>query len=591
MSQSGNVLASVQESLAKGRADQARATLQRALEREPSNPDLNSTMAVVLARLGQADRAAYFAQRAARAHPGPPEFLEDVGKELASGAGIDVAAHAFEQALTREPAHAGLRLGLGAILRGAGRFVDGARQLEIALAGKPDDVPLALRTIRSLIDAGLGPEAAALAGRMAERHPWDDEFARLLAFYSNYLPDPNPAAQAKAHARFGELVHRMLPEEKIDYPNTKDPDRTLRVGVLSPDLRHAAVAFFIEPFFENRDRRGIELLAYSTALKHDRTGERLKGLADRWVHAPDWSDFELAATIRRDGVDVLLDLAGLTSRNRLGVLALRAAPVQATYLGYPNTTGLRTVDYRIVDPTTDPAGTESSCTEALVRMDPCFLCYKAPDYAPPTTARPPDAPFTFGSFNSLLKFNRVTAGLWSRLLDAVPGSRLLMKSEQFKDAGSRQEAMKILVGAGADQSRVELTPPTQAPADHLGSYARVDIALDTFPYGGTTTTCEALWMGVPVVTMAGPVHAGRVGASILGAVGLGDLVAAGPEEFVRIGAALSADRARRTDLRGTLRDRVRSSVLCDGPTFAHRLENTLRGMWRDYCSGTKGRRG
>jgi predicted O-linked N-acetylglucosamine transferase (SPINDLY family) len=267
------------------------------------------------------------------------------------------------------------------------------------------------------------------------------------------------------------------------------------------------------------------------------------------------------------------------------VLRLRPAPVQMTYIGYPNTTGLADADYRIVDSVTDPAGAEAFVTEKLLRLDPCFLCYLPPEGAPePTTQRASESGVVFGSFNALFKIDDATLELWAQVLRAVPESTLLLKYFGLESAGVREDLLGRFRAAGVDGARIVLDGPGTSAREMMGAYARMDIALDTYPYHGTTTTCEALLMGVPVVTLQGRVCAARVGGSLLGAVGLSELVAEAPEEYVRIAARLAGDVGALARGRAALRERVLASPLCDIPGAAARLGHALRECWRAACA-------
>jgi predicted O-linked N-acetylglucosamine transferase (SPINDLY family) len=278
---------------------------------------------------------------------------------------------------------------------------------------------------------------------------------------------------------------------------------------------------------------------------------------------------------------VLVDLAGHTGEYRLPVLNRRPAPIVCTYLGYPNTTGVPGVGYRIVDHLTDPPG--AMATEELVRLDGCFVCYQPPADAPDVPVPQRAAP-VFGSYNALPKMRPAVVDLWSRILREVPGSRLVLKNAALGAESTRRRVLAAFEACAVPPERLDLLAPETALGGHLAQYGRVDVALDPFPYNGTTTTCEALWMGVPVVTLEGRAHAGRVGLSLLSAVGLGELVARTPDEYLRIAADLAADRPRLAELRRTLRDRVRTSVLTDAGSMARRLEDAYRRMWRRWCA-------
>jgi predicted O-linked N-acetylglucosamine transferase (SPINDLY family) len=344
----------------------------------------------------------------------------------------------------------------------------------------------------------------------------------------------------------------------------RDPERRLRVGYLSADLREHAVAYFLEAILEGHDRRAVEVVVFHIGAGDEAT-KRMRGKADTWLPLFPCPDEQLLGAMRAEGVDILVELAGHTASNRLPVVARRAAPVQVTYIGYPNTTGVPGIDYRIIDAATDPPGGERWATERLVRLDPCFLCYRAAESAPPVAPRPSSGPVMFGSFNNLAKLSPQTADLWSRVVRAVPGSKLVLKGKALADESIAARFHERFASRGIGPERLEFLQHTPATGEHLGAYAKVDIALDPFPYSGTTTTCEAMWMGVPVVTMEGSRHSSRVGVSLLRTVGLPELIAKTPDEYVADRDGAGGDRDRSTQLRASLRDRVRASPLCDEP--------------------------
>ena len=319
--------------------------------------------------------------------------------------------------------------------------------------------------------------------------------------------------------------------------------------------------------------------------------ERVRDGADRWreVHAQNAED--LAALIRQDQIDILVDLAGHTSNNFLPVFARKPAPIQVAYLGYPGTTGLSAMDYRLTDQVADPQGMTEHCfTETLIRLPHGFLCY-TPRADAPKPAAPPsrnNGYMTFGSFNNLVKLTPSVAALWSRILGAVENAHLLLKSKSFACEETRNLFFDSFADHGIDKDRIELVAFVKDSRDHLDTYARVDIALDPFPYNGTTTTCEALWMGVPVISLAGDSHMGRVGASILAAVGLPDLVAADEDGYVDLATQLAGDRDRLAGYRRDMRKRMEASPLLDARQFNLDLDGAYRNLWRQWCARAEG---
>jgi predicted O-linked N-acetylglucosamine transferase (SPINDLY family) len=349
------------------------------------------------------------------------------------------------------------------------------------------------------------------------------------------------------------------------------------------------VAAFFEPLLHGHDRRIVEVFCYAEVGQADLVTERMRAQSDHWCSTVGMSDADVARKIEEDSIDILVDLAGHTANNRLLVFAAKPAPLQVTWLGYPNTTGLAAIDYRLVDAITDPKGkADGWASEALLRLKDGFLCY-APAADTPNPAPVPSARrgfVTFGSFNNPAKLSDPTLDAWAALLNRAPTSRLLLKGHHFfDDMAARSLFAARLADRGVAPERLTLLGLQPDPAVHLALYGEIDIALDPFPYNGTTTTCEALWMGVPVVTLQGDRHASRVGASLLRGLGLGELVAADVSDYVAIGAGLAGDSVRLADLRASLRTRMRASALCDRIAFARKIEAAYRQIWRRWCDG------
>jgi predicted O-linked N-acetylglucosamine transferase (SPINDLY family) len=491
---------------------------------------------------------------------------------------------AFEKALALDPGLTRARAAVIGTLMDLRRYADAASVARVGLAAFPDP-ELSVGLVSVLLAMGDTRQAAKVARDGCERWPSHGVLAASLASTLEYDDQATPAEIAEAHRGVGRayaLARASLDPPFVPVTRRVDTSRPLRVGVLSPDLRVHSVAFFIEPFFELHDRARIELVAFSNSREHDAVSKRLQSHAHAWHTTADLTDLQLAHLIRDERIDVLLDLAGLTINNRLPCLSLRPAPVQATYCGYPDTTGLDTVDYRIVDSHTDPDTPEvsSRATERLLRLDPCFLCYKPPSSLPAPARRNAGVPgaITLGCFNASKKITAATAAIWSRLMAKVPGANLVLKSYDLGDPDAAARVRRVLGDAGIDQRRVEILPVTTGLAEHLEHYARVDVALDPFPYNGTTTTCESLLMGVPTICLEGARHASRVGVSLLRNVGVPELLAGSPEQYVQVAADLVTDPHRLDAYRATLREMLLRSPLCDARAFVDRFERALHDM-------------
>jgi len=434
--------------------------------------------------------------------------------------------------------------------------------------------------------ASMGQVAEALGSyrRALEISPAMTPSHSNLLLTMHYVNGIDPAEIFAEHQRFGRL-HAPPGLAMRDHANVPDPARRLRLGYVSPDIRTHSVAFFLEPLLEHRDRASFEVYCYALVKSPDKVTQRLKGKVDHFRSCYHLPNPQLAELIRQDGIDILIDLAGHAGTLHAALAGYRPAPVQATYLGYPDTTGIEAVDYRITDAVSDPPGAEAFHTEQLVRLPEGFLCFRPPERVP-DCAPPPclaSGHVTFGSFNREFKVSDLVVDLWCRILAAVPGSRLLMKCVAGEDAGCRQYQLGRFAARGIDPARVELVGFIGAAEDHLAMYRGVDVALDTFPYHGTTTTLDSLLMGVPVVTLAGQNHASRVGVSLLTQVGLPDLIARTGDEYVAKAVALAGDPARLGTLHETLRRQLLESTLCDGPGFTSKFEFALRGMWLAWC--------
>ncbi|MDH3585247.1 MAG: hypothetical protein OER86_13635, partial [Phycisphaerae bacterium] len=403
----------------------------------------------------------------------------------------------------------------------------------------------------------------------------------------NYLSSGTPQETFEAHREWAKQHAASEREQPPKFSNTPEPNRRLRIGYVSPDFRAHSVNYFFEPLLRAHDSSEVEVFCYANVRQADHVTARVQSRADHWRNLLGADDLEAAERIRRDEIDVLIDLAGHTAGHRLGVFSRRPAPVQVTYLGYPNTTGLGTIDYRITDDLADPPGKDDRWySEALVRLPACFLCYQPPDEAPDISPPPcrERGYITFASFNNLAKVSPQVIQAWARILERVAGAKLMLKGKPLDDAGTRARFLDRFAERGIGPDRLELVGWVEGNYNHLTAYRDVDIALDTFPYNGTKTTCESMWMGVPVVTVRGDRHAGRVGATLLHHVGRDQFVAEDEDAYVAIAANLAERPGDLADLRRGFRDRLRGSELCDAARFARGFESALRQMWERWCA-------
>ncbi|MBG1270968.1 tetratricopeptide repeat protein [Nostoc sp. WHI] len=415
-----------------------------------------------------------------------------------------------------------------------------------------------------------------------------------LLYALNYSPAYSPAAVAAAHHQWGQQVTRLTQKvlhqklsSKLDFKSKiQNPkSKILRVGYVSPDLRQHSVVYFFEPILSHHDSTQVETFCYANVPNPDAVTQRLRGLSQHWQDVYNMDDDQLADLVRFDGIDILVDLAGHTGSNRLLMFNRQPAPIQVTYLGYPNTTGLVNMDYRLTDNWADPPGlTDDYYTEKLIRLPRCFLCYQPSPTAPAVIDLPAKSMgrITFGCFNNLPKITPEVIALWSKILQSVPNSRIILKIRWFDDQPTCDRYLSLFADCGIDSRRVKLIGVIPDPNHHLAFYGNIDIALDPFPYHGTTTTCEALWMGVPVITLAGQTHVSRVGVSLLTTVGLPELIAYTPEEYVDKAVALASDLPTLSQLRANLRQQVAASPLCDAVAHTQAMEAIYRQFWQQF---------
>jgi protein O-GlcNAc transferase len=535
--------------LEAGNHELAAACLARAAERRKDDAALHLQLAQALAALGRSAEAVTALQRVLRLKPKLLAAQLLIGASYGRLGEADSAIAHFRRALQLDPACAEAHVNLGSALLMKGSLAPAIAHYRRALALAPDNIALHANLVPAL----------------------------------NYLPEATKEEIAAAARGWARLVPRRA--GGAPRPSPGDPERPLRIGYVSADLRDHPVAYFLESVLAASDRDAVAISCYSNHLGEDATTARLRGTVDRWRSIHGMSDEAVIAAIRDDGIDILVDLSGHTTGNRLAVFAARPAPVQCSWLGYFGTTGLAEIDYLIADRFVVPPGEEAFYSEAICRLPDSYLCFTPPREAPqvvPSTAA--GAPLTFGCFNNLLKINPAVVSAWSAILEAVPESRLLLKTRQLDDPALGQALVAQFAAHAIAPDRVVCAGGGPRAA-LLAAYGAVDIALDPFPYGGGTTTIEALWMGVPVVSLRGDRFTGRVGDSILTNCGLQELVADDVAGYVALARRLAQDPPRLAVLRAGMRNRLAASPLCDAPRFARHLEAAYRRMWRARCAG------
>jgi protein O-GlcNAc transferase len=599
----------------QGRQAIAAKTYRRAIELDPGLLPASINLANCLRDDGMLDDAATVLEDAALEHSDAPDLLINLGDLYRARNRLDEAEAMLRRALALAPGNLGGRLNLAVTLHDLNRLDEALAECD-EVAAKAPNVPVVhlnraaiLRALNRLADAeaacrrcleldpDMRPALTSLgavlmaAGRIAEAveafaaalhiAPDDRNAHSNLIFALDLLPGTSPAIQQGERQRWW-AIHRPLEAAALAPANDRDPDRRLRVGYVSSDFRRHSAAIVFAPVLLNHDSAAIELVCYSATGGEDDVTGRFRRRADLWRDIHGLSDTQLAELVRADGIDILVDLSGHSAGNRLGTFALKPAPIQVTAWGHANGTGLAAMDVLFADPVAIPAAERPLYAETIIDL-PGLLCFEPPAEAPPVAPRAADSPPVLGFFGRAAKVSDETIALWARVLQALPACRLLLKDRAFDDAATRARIADAFARAGIEPARLDIRGGS-GRAEHLAAHGDVDVVLDPVPHGGGVTTFEALWMGVPVVTLPHPTLAGRLTASILSGLGLTDGITADPDGFTAAITTLMADHDRRAELRRTLRQRMIASPLCDGMTYARAVEAAYRRLWRSWCA-------
>ncbi|MEA2709821.1 MAG: protein O-GlcNAc transferase, partial [Phycisphaerales bacterium] len=534
---------------ALGQYEEAIDCHRAAIRLDPQFIDAWNNLALALAALRRYDEAADAYRAALRITPNPAygEIMTNLGAMLVAMDRIDEACDAYRDAIRVRPDYVHAHSNLGNALREQGLIDEAIESFRASIRLRPDYV---LGHSNLLFALHFHPEVTN-EQLLAEHRAWARQHA-----------DPLTRPAAAVHA------------------NSRDPERRLRIGFISPDLRDHPIGRFMLPLLEHLDRERVEVICYSAAKRADDITRRLRELSAHWRDTIGLPDATVADQIRADAVDVLIDLSLHSAGNALLAFARRPAPVQVTWLGYAGTSGMMAMDFRLTDPHLDPPGSDNNYSERSLRLPRTYWCYAAPPEAPADVAAPPAQSaghVTFGCLNQFSKVSAPARRAWTRILQSVPNSRLILHALPGRH---RERIAAEFAAAGVEPQRIEWIDKLPI-ADYLATYHRIDIALDPFPYNGGTTTCDALWMGVPVITLAGARATARAGASILSNVTLEELIATNHDDYVRIATDLAADAPRLSQLRETMRQRMRTSPLMDAASFAVDFETVIRRAWRD----------
>ncbi len=603
---------------------EARDMHGRALSLDPARADYHTNMGLVLLGLEDNVRAERHFRAADRIHPDRLEYQVNLGTFLSSINSCEEAEGLFKEALKKDPTDLIAWLNLGGSLYRQDKSEEAADAFRQVLRLDPGnekalfslsvvlwslmEVQEALEIFDRIDPAAIGAPRYWNFRSVLCTHLLDQAEARKSGemaiadssrdcsfYYSNYLFNAHYLDQLTKQElfdlhcgwdqRFGSAVHTR----GDPHPHDRDPERRLRIGYISPDFRRHSVAYFSGPIIDRHDRSQFEVYCYYTGLKEDSVSRNFAEITDHWHSVAGLSRNELEELILSHRIDILVDLAGHTGNNALQIMARKLAPVQVTYLGYPNTTGLKAIDWRLTDIHADPPDRDvDQMSEIPWRLRRSFLLFREADKMPDAASLPMETAghFTIGSFNNISKAGPRSAEAWQTVLDAVPGSRLLLKARSLSGTRTRAVVADRLASWGLDMARVDIVAYAGTLVEHLETYGRVDVAVDTTPYNGTTTTLEAAWMGVPTLTLRGKRHCARVGTSIMTNLGLADrFVAEDLPDLAAKARALAADPAGLAVLRKGLRRRVQDSPLQDETGFMMELEAAYREMWRRWCAG------
>lgn len=562
-----------------GRLAEAEAAYRQAILLSPEHAEACNNLAIVYQKQGNRSAAVPWFEEAIRLRPDYAVAHYNLANALREEGRLAEAVKHYQQALLLKPDLVEAHDALGIALQQQGRVAEAIVQHRQAIRLRPTFADPHNGLGLAFLTQGRVIEALVQFREAIRLNPASHVAQSNLLFCLSHDPATTPADLLAEHRRWASQLG-ISPATSHD--NGRSPDRRLRIGYVSPDFRHHAVALSIEPVLAEHNHQQFEIFCYSDVARPDRVTYRLQQYADKWHTIAGWSDEQATDRIRQDRIDILIDLAGHSGGNRLLVFARKPAPVQVTYLGYPQTTGLPAIDYRLTDAIMDPLGESSPGVEEPVRLPRGWYCFAPPADAPCVSPLPAlrSGRITFGSLARLSKINAAVIELWSRVLLAIPGARFLLFPHMLPEK-AQEDLERSFAGWGIGRERLCLRTE-QAEGSHLKAYDEIDISLDTFPWASGTTSLECLWMGVPLITLRGNRAAGRLGASVLTHVGLPELIAETAEQFVALAVNLAGDLGRLESLRASLRDRMRQTI-CDGRAFTRDLEKAYRAMWHKWC--------
>lgn len=571
----------------------AQQHITKLLAKEPKSPHAHTLAAMIAASTDQPERALYHAQTATKLDPHNPDALTTLASIHAQSSDNTTALELYKKALTTQPDHPGALAGLGTAQSELGHYNNARQTLQRVHTLSPNlPEPIVNQALLELdtANAHRAIELLESAPPPLNQHP---AVLDLLALAHSYDDSKTPEQVFIAHKTYGSALESQIPPH-TKHTNTKDPNRTLKIGYISSDFHQHSITFFLQPLLAHTDKSQFETHIFSCSSHRDHVTERLDHASDHWHNCSAMSLPQIAKHINDQHIDILVELSGHFAGHKLPVFASTPAPIQITFIGYGNTTGLSRINARFIDEITDPPTSDHLATEQLIRLPGCFLCYQPPNQPtnqPPTVQSDfpqiqesdPTRPFTIGSFNNIKKLSQSTIKVWSQILTERPNTKLLIKSSKLANKELRAQLIEQFNSCNIDESRLDLRAFSPTTTEHLQTYNDLDLALDTFPYTGTTTTCESLIMGVPVLTLLGKAHAGRVSASLLTAVDQTQLIAHSTEQYITKALEIIDAGRPSTQDRTRLRDQTLTSPLCDQAPYARKVQDAYRTLWSKWC--------
>lgn len=567
-----------------GHYEEAVAELTHAVRVKPFDADMHTNLADALFHLGRFAEAVAACRTALSLQPDLATAHNNLGNALRGLGQSDAALAAYRTALLCQPRYVDAQCNLGAILTDRFDYEGAVEALRLALEWDPNSASAHNNLACALGHLGRGIEAIPCHRRAIDLCPADPLLHSNLIYHLQFIADLDPSVIVAEQAEWNRRHAQPFAASISPHGNTPDPERRLRVGYVSPDFREHPIAFFLAALFAAHDRTRIETHCYASVARPDEVTALLRQRADTWHDVLALSHTALAEKIRADGIDVLVDLSMHSAENRLPVFARRPAPVQLSWLAYPGTTGVQAIDYRLTDATLEPRAEAAPAEfERPLQLPGAWCCYEPIGPFPEITELPAAHAGhpTFGSFSKTARLSDAVLRCWAQLAAALPEARWLLLHPE----GTGRERVRGFFGGNA--GRIEFVTH-RSWVEYLRHFARIDLCLDTFPCNGLTATCHALWMGTPVITLAGQTPTGRAGASILTAAGLPEFIAPSSSDYARLAVTLATDPMRLAHYRATLRETLRRSPLMDAPRFARDLETAYRTIWREWCERTNG---